>query len=207
MISRLVPAVLAAALLAPAAADASIVTIEGQYGIARPPSANLSSAIAGASDERDLAESSLQLAGGDILLNLGLLQIGAIADTTFGDGVTQTAVGGLFGVRLGDELRLDLLGEVGGHRFGNVLEDQSIVTGSSASEWLMYVGVRPGVAYRFDFVPGGPGLVVGVWGFARWDVTDKDVGVSLGDPASASPGTVELGGTTIGATLRLGVEL
>jgi opacity protein-like surface antigen len=205
--TRLLSALLATALLAPATASAAVVTVEALYGLARPPSANLTTAIEGARNERDLSDSSLQLAGGDVIVNLGGMQFGAIVDTTFGDGVTQTALGGLFGFRLGDQLRLDLLGEAGGHRFGNVLDDRSIVTASSSSEWLLYVGVRPGVAYRFDLGPSSAGIVVGVWGFARWDVTDSDVGVTVGDASGASPANVELGGTTIGATLRLGLEL
>jgi hypothetical protein len=156
-------------------------------------------------NDRDLSESSMQIAGGDVLLNLGAFQLGAIVDTTFGDGIKQTAVGGLLGFRLGDKLRLDLLGEAGGHRFGNVLDDPSIVTGSSTDEWLFYVGVRPGIAYRLG--SGGTGILLGVWGFARWDVTDRRVGVTVGDATGTSPADVELGGTTIGATLRLGIEL
>ena len=204
MIRSVLSALALAALVAPGAARAASVTVEGQYGISRPPSADVNSAIGGVTTNlSDLAESSLQVAGGDVLLSFGGFQIGAVADTTFGDGVTQTAVGGLFGFRIGDELRLDLLGEVGGQRYGNVLEDQSIVTASSTSEWLLYVGVRPGVAYRFDVVPGS-GIVLGVWGFARWDLTDATVDVNVGD--TESPASIDLGGTTIGATLRLGVE-
>lgn len=207
MVRALVGALVAMTLVTPSSAAAAVFTLEGFYGIARPPSADLSSAVAGATGARDIADSSLQIAGGDVLVNLGGFQFGAIADTTFGgDGGTQTAVGGLLGFRLGDDLRLDLLGEVGGHRFGNLLEDESVLTSSSASEWLLYVGVRPGVAYRIDLAPT-TGLIVGVWGFARWDVTDKTVAVNVGDPVSGSPANLELGGTSIGATLRVGIEL
>jgi hypothetical protein len=206
MSRTLLSALVTISLAAPAAAAAATLTVEGFYGLARPPEANLRAAVVGAQDERDLADSSLQLAGGDVLVNLGGFQLGAIVDTTFGDGVTQTAVGGLLGFRLGDDLRLDLLGEVGGHRFGNVLDDPSIVTASSTSEWLMYVGVRPGIAYRVDVAPT-IGLIVGVWGFARWDVTDKSIALDVGQAGSTSPADLDLGGTTIGATFRLGVEV
>jgi hypothetical protein len=204
---RLFLAVLVAGVVAPASAAASVFTIEAIYGIARPPSADLRSAVEGARAERDLAEDSLQIVGGDVLLNLGGLQLGAIVDTTIGDGINQTAVGGLVGFRVGDKLRLDLLGEVGGHRFGNVLDDRSVVTASSRSDWLLYVGVRPGVAYRIDLAPGSAGIIVGVWGFARWDVTDSTVPVTVADPSGSSPANLDLGGTSIGATLRFGLEL
>ena len=202
MVRRWSPALVLAALLAPAAAQAASLTVEGFYGLARPPSADLRSAVSGAREARDLAESSTQLVGGDVLLGLGAFQLGAVGDTTIEDGIRQTAIGGLAGFRFGDRLRLDLLGEVGGHRYGDVLEDPAIVTGSSADEWLLYVGVRPGLAFRF-----GPGIVLGIWGFARWDVSDRDLRVQVGDAGGSSPATVELGGTTIGATVRLGFGL
>jgi hypothetical protein len=150
-----------AILLTPHTVRAGIA-IEGLYGIARPPDANFSAAVSGAANDEDLSESSLQIAGGTLLLNLGALELGAIVDKTFGDGVTQSAIGGLVGLRLGDKLRLDLLGEAGGHRFGDVIDNPSVVTASSADEWLFYVGLRPGLAYRIDLVPG-VGLLVGVW--------------------------------------------
>jgi hypothetical protein len=190
-----------AVLLSPHAVHAGIA-IEGLYGVARPPEANVN--ISGA--VQDLSESSLQIAGATLLLNLGAFELGAVADKTFGDGVTQSALGALVGLRLGDKLRLDLLGEAGGHRFGDFTEDPSIVTASSTDEWLFYVGLRPGLAYRLDLVPG-LGILIGVWGYVRWDVTDKNVPVTVGGPGGvAQASDVELGGTTIGATLRAGIE-
>jgi hypothetical protein len=193
-----------AILLSPHAVHAG-VAIEGLYGFARPPDANFSAAVSGAANDKDLSESSLQIAGATLLLNLGALELGAVADKTFGDGVTQSALGALLGLRLGDKLRLDLLGEAGGHRFGDITEDPSIVTASSTDEWLFYVGLRPGLAYRLDLVPG-LGILVGIWGYVRWDVTDKSVPVTVSGTTGVAPGDVELGGTTIGATLRAGIE-
>jgi hypothetical protein len=184
----------------------AIVALEGLYGFVRPPAADFRAAVAGAAAEDDLSESSLQIAGATLLLDLGLLELGAIVDQTFGDGPQQTAVGGLFGLRLGDKLRLDLLGEAGGHRFGDVTDDPSVVTRSSSDEWLFYVGLRPGLAYRIDLLPG-VGVLVGVWGFVRWDVTDKKVPITVRAGTGTAAGDVELGGTSIGATLRLGIEL
>jgi hypothetical protein len=194
-----------AALSMPHAASADIA-IEGLYGLVRPPAADFRAAVAGAAADDDLSDSSLQIAGGTVLLGLGGLELGAVIDQTFGDGVTQTALGGLVGLRLGDELRLDLLGEAGGHRFGDVADDPSVVTASSTDEWLFYVGLRPGLAYRVDLVPG-VGLLVGAWGFVRWDVTDKSVPVTVSGASGVAPGEVELGGVSIGAALRLGIVL
>jgi hypothetical protein len=180
------------------------LAIEGLYGFARPPAADFRAAVSGTANDRDLSESSLQIAGGTILVNFGAFEVGALIDTTFGDGVTQTAIGGLVGFRLGDQLRLDLLGEIGGHRFGNFADDPSVVTASSSEEWLLYVGLRPGLAYRIEVgEPGGLGFLLGLWGFVRWDVTEGDTPVTVG--GAGGEGDVELGGTSIGATLRAGI--
>ncbi|BDG02427.1 hypothetical protein [Anaeromyxobacter oryzae] len=179
------------------------VTIEGFYGLERPPSTSFSAAVSGTTSSPDLFSSSLQMAGGDILVDLGGLELGAIVDTTFGSNTaSQTAIGALGGLALGTgSVRLDLLAEAGGHRYGNLASNPEIVTASSTSEWLFYVGLRPGISVKLG---GGP-LSVGLWGFARWDVNSKDVPVTVGSAGSA--GSYKLGGSTIGATLRLGFTL
>jgi len=200
-----VPLLAAIALLTPRPA-AALISIEALYGIARPPSADFRASVSGAVNEPDLFDDSLQIAGGTLLLGLGGLELGVIADTTFASSsASQTAVGGLGGFRFDvGALRVDALAEVGGHRYGSFLEDPSVITASSTEEWLLYLGLRPGVAFRFG--TGRPGVLVGVWGFARWDVSDKHVPVTVSSAGGAAPGTVKLGGTSIGATLRLGLE-
>jgi hypothetical protein len=198
-------ALAAVAILSMPHAARADVAIEGLYGFARPPDADFRAAVAGAAADDDLSDSSLQIAGGTVLLGLGALELGAVIDKTFGDGVTQTALGALAGLRLGDKLRLDLLGEAGGHRFGDFTDDPSVVTASSSDEWLFYVGLRPGLAYRIDLAPA-VGLLVGAWGFVRWDVTDKTVPITVRG-AAAAPGNLELGGVSIGAALRAGIVL
>jgi hypothetical protein len=199
MLRRTALALSAIALLTPGAARA-VLTIEGFYGAARPPEANFRAALGGAVNDQDLSDDTLQIAGGDLLLNFGGFQLGAIVDQTFGDGVDQTAVGGLLGFRLGDRLRLDLLGEAGGHRFGSI--GDNVPDADDADQWLFYLGLRPGLAYRIG--SGTSGIILGVWGFVRWDVTDDRVPLTVG---GARVGDVDLGGTSIGATLRLGFEL
>jgi hypothetical protein len=200
----------AIALLAPAIAAAQEADrggvdlgIELLYGASWPPAADFESAVGGV-DSGNLSDDTSQIVGGTVLLRFGILDIGAIVDTTISDrGPDQTAIGALAGIRLGDKLRLDLLGEIGGQHYGNVFEDSDVVTGSTKEQWLMYVGLRPGVAYRLG--SEGMGLVVGVWGFVRWDLTDKTVPVNAGSGVP-SAGDVDLGGTTIGATARVGIE-
>jgi hypothetical protein len=183
----------AVALLAPATAHAADFSIEALYGIAFPPAADFESAVEDVDDD-DLSEDSAQIVGGTLLLSFGLLEVGAILDATIPDrGPDQTAIGALGGIRLGEKFRVDLLGEIGGQRYGNVFEDSDVVTDSTEEQWLLYVGLRPGIAYRFG-AEDGIGVVLGVWGFVQ---------VSAGDETQ---GDVELGGTTLGATLRAGIE-
>jgi hypothetical protein len=204
MRSKPIAILAAVALLAPVTADAASVSIEALYGPSWPPAADFSSAISGV-NSGDVSEDTSQIAGGTILLNFGLLELGAIIDATVSDDrPKQTAIGALAGIRLGDKLRLDLLGEIGGQRYGSVFEDSDVVTGSTSEQWLMYVGLRPGIAYRFGS-NDGVGVILGLWGYARWDLTDESVPVTAAGGAP-SPGEVELGGTTIGATLRVGLE-
>jgi hypothetical protein len=190
----------ALALAAPAAARATSLRIEGFYGLEQPPATSFSAATSGSAS--DLYKSSLQLAGGDVLVNLGGLELGAIIDSTFGDNTaSQTALGALGGVGLElGPFKIDLLAEAGGHRYGNFASNPDVVTSSTSEQWLFYVGLRPGATIQLV----GP-LFVGLWLFARWDVTSHDLPVTVGSAKSA--GSYSLGGTTIGATLRLGVAL
>lgn len=159
--------------------------------------------MSGAESAPNLFDSSLQLAGGDVLLNLGGLELGAVADTTFGHHTaSQTAIGALGGVALAlAPVKIDLLVEAGGHRYGDFVSDPRIVTASSTDQWFFYVGLRPGIRIQLG---DGP-FFAGVWGFVRWDVTSKGLPVTVGSARSA--GSYELGGTTIGATLRLGLQI
>lgn len=205
MIRRLAPLALAALALAPRAASA-LISADVFYGLTRPPSASFSSAVSGAQNP-DLIASSLQIAGGDVLLHLGTLELGAIVDTSFKSGsASQTALGALAGVGFDlASLRLEALGEIGGQRYGDFLKNPDIVTASSKSEWLAYVGLRPGVAYRFGGF-GPAGLLVGLWGFVRWDLTTSNVPVTVASASGTSPGSVKLGGATIGAVARVGLD-
>jgi hypothetical protein len=124
-----------------------------------------------------------------------------------GSSTATTTVGGLVGPAfdLGG-LRLEILGELGGRRYGNFLDDPQVVIGGAKEAWLVYVGARPGLSVHF-----GTGLkfVVGVWAFGRWDLSKKSVPVTYTPAGSSTPvsASYELGGSTYGASLRLGIML
>ncbi len=190
---------LAAALLTPDLARGAGLTIEGFYGLTRPPETSISNAL----EDRNIFDDSLQLAGADVLIRLGLFEFGAIADVNWGEGsATQSAIGGLAGIALPlGPARLDLLGELGGQRYGNLARNPNLAGNDTGDKWLAYLGLRPGLAFK---VGGpGPGLSVGVWTFARWDLQKENVPVSF---EGGGTGDYELGGVTLGATLRVGVD-
>ncbi len=209
MTRRIVPILAAVVLAVPSAARAAI-SLEGFYGFARPKSDSFSQAISGTANDPHLIADSLNIAGGDLLFHLGLFELGGIIDATWkSNSASQTAIGGLIGIG-GDYagwLRLEALGEVGADRYGNFANNPNIVTSGSSQEWLMYIGLRPGVAVHIPLGDEGKvGALLGVWGFARWDLMTSNVPVTVGNAGSTSPGTIKVGGTTIGAELRLGFE-
>ncbi len=191
-----------ASLLAPSLALGA-GTLEGCYGIARPPSTDFHAGASGAVNDPNLFNDSMQNAGGDLMLNLNWFQFGVIADHTWAkDKASQTAIGGLLGAKIGaGPIRLDLMGEVGGHRFGNL---QSTVN-SGKDQWLAYVGLRPGIAFKLS-PPNEPGLILGLWAWARWDLNAGSVPVTASNAGNVTAGSLKLGGTSIGANVRLGFD-
>ena len=141
--------------------------------------------------------------GATAIVRLGLLDLGVIGELGRpGENNTTTAIGVLGGINLDlRPLRIEALGEAGGHRYGNALENSAVIRDSSRSDWLAYVGLRPGVSVRLGDSP----WLLGVWGFARWDVTSKDVQVTLAD--GSGTGSYKLGGSQFGAQLRFGLTL
>ena len=96
----------------------------------------------------------------------GIVELGRPGKTN-----TTTILGAVGGLNFDvGPLRLEALGELGGHRFGDILKDSAVVSQSTREAWLAYVGLRPGLSMRFG--EGGKWLV-GVWAFARWDITSK----------------------------------
>lgn len=202
-------AAIAATLLAVPAPARAFFSLELHYGVERADSTSLKNGIDAALSDSSRLKSSAQIVGGLATLRLGVLELGAVADRTWKkDGPSITAVGGLAGLGFDvGSLRLEALGEAGGRRYGDFLDDPAVITRGSDAEWLAYVGLRPGIAYRAE-LGGGLGLIVGIWGFARWDVTSKDVPVTV-RPSSGLPdsdATYELGGVTFGATGRIGLD-
>jgi len=191
-----------ALLASPALAGGSGLDLSVHYGLDKYDAVGLKSGLGGVRSSGRLKDASTHL-GATVVYRGGLLELGVIGEIgrPGKDGSTTLlgALGGL-GFDLG-ALRLEALGEVGAHKYGDVLKDPAVVTRSKSEAWLVSVGLRPGLSLRF-----GPGdiLLVGVWAFARWDVTSQDVQVNLTGTGNS---TYKLGGSQFGAAVRAGISL
>jgi hypothetical protein len=145
-----------------------------------------------------------QTYGATAILRFGALSVGALAERGRpGRANATTTIGALAGLNLPlGRLQLDALGELGGQRYGDALHDPGVIVDSDRADWLAYVGLRPGISIHLG---ERGGLLVGIWGYARWDVMEKDVKVTLAN--GTGNGTYTLGGTQLGAALRLGFSL
>ena len=196
-----------ALVAAPARAEppGSGIDLSIHYGADKYSSVGLRSGLSGTdfTSSQQLDDTS-QSVGATIIGRLGMLDLGVIGELGRpGKRSTTSVLGALGGlnVNLG-ALRLEALGELGGHRYGNALRNPDVIGDSTRSDWLAYAGLRPGVAVRL----GESGTwFLGVWGFARWDLTSKNVQVTLQDGSGF--GSYKLGGSQYGAALRLGVSL
>lgn len=153
-------------------------------------------------DDQELRSAS-QTYGVTGILRMGMLDVGALAEVGRpGKPNSTSAIAALVGLNLLiGSLQLDALGELGGHRYGDALHNPAVIVDSDRSDWLAYVGLRPGISLHLG---QGGNVLFGIWGYARWDVNSKDVPVTLAN--GTGDGTYELGGTQFGAALRLGLS-
>jgi hypothetical protein len=154
-------------------------------------------------DAQQLRDASLTY-GATAVLRLGGLSVGALAERGRpGRTNATTTLGALAGINLLlGRVQLDLLGEVGGQRYSDALYNSAVILDTHRADWLAYVGLRPGVSVHFG---ERGGVLLGLWGFARRNVMNKDVRVTLADGSGS--GAYDLGGTQYGLALRLGFSL
>lgn len=103
--------------------------------------------------------------GGDVLLDLGGLGLGALVDKrTSGADLWSGSILAGFLIDLLPSFRIEALGEFGrrGADFGDIFN----------SNGFTFVGVRPGVSFRLVPSP----LRIGVTGIVRWPTSNGDFG-------------------------------
>lgn len=189
-----------ALLASPALAGGdSALDLTLHFGADKYDAVGLKSGLGGVSSSGRLRDASTHV-GATAIYWSGMGEIGVIGEIGRpGKDGSTTLLGALGGLGFGlGAFRLEALGELAAHRYGDVLQDSTVVTRSKSEAWLVSVGLRPGLSMTF-----GP-VLVGVWGFARWDVTSQDVQVNLG---GSNNSTYKLGGSQFGAALRAGFRL
>ena len=191
-------------LCAPALAAAETFSAEVYGGLNKTDAVSLKSGQLPSLSDKALLKSSSTQFGLLASLKLDTWRVGALAELGLNKGsASTTTLGAVVGPDIGfGPLHLEVMGELGGRRYGNFLEDPQIVRQGAKEAWLVYLGLRPGVSVRLGLV------YVGVWAFARWDVTSKNVAVTY-TPSGGAPtaGSYKLGGSTFGGSLRLGIAL
>jgi hypothetical protein len=161
----------------------------------------------GSEDGRDLLEGNFNAVGASAVLRLGWLDLGALYEGTLLDRharseVLTPLVG--FAWNVTDKVRLDVLGELGGHRINDIGRGNDLLAEPPKTVWLPYVGVRPTLSYR---LPVGPTrLVFSATPFARWDLVKKEVVIQTSS-GPASHTVYEAGGTAFGLVGGIGIEI
>jgi hypothetical protein len=162
---RLLAAALLAALLSTpglARADDSWgLSLQLLGGVSRYDVGGLKAGIA--NQGAAMLKENASMLGGMALLRLGAPDLGVIYEggkiTSSADSAVLTPVVGL-ALPLGETVRIDLLGELGGHKISNISTTNNGLDYSQAKAvWLPYVGARPMLTLR---LPVGPVKLVGV---------------------------------------------
>lgn len=149
--------------------------------------------------DQDALDGTLDTYGASALLRLGWLDVGALYEGSFSESTDSFVLTPLVGFKwdVTDVLRVDFLGELGGHRVTHLGAD-------AESVWLPYVGVRPTLSLR---LPLGPvRVVLSGAPFARWDLVEEEVVVPSSSGADTHS-TYDVGGTTFGVVGGIGLEI
>ncbi len=196
MLLLAVPTTSAAGVLGPLS-----LTLEGFGGAQRVDPLHLAGGTASSTPSADdLLTRTVDAIGVSVIAKTSFLEVGLSYDRSWTPPSTQistlTPLAGL-AVDVWD-LRLEVLAEYGGHRYGQVAGSRERLT-------VGFVGVRPGLSLR---IPIGPvRLVVGAWFFSRWNLSTYSVAVPAPPPGVGTTVFENGRGPTIGVAGRLGLEL
>ena len=203
ILALLQAAALAAAGGARADESSWSLTLGGWAGAAKYDVLGLEHGVSSLNGQ-DLLAGTHPVAGGSAVVRVGPLELGALYEGTLSEhDATSDVITPLFGfaLDLSERWRLELLGEVGGHRISWTASDP---LGSVHTVWLPYIGARPSLALRLP--AGGLRLVLSVTPFARWDLARRQVDVQSSSGTSTRT-TYDVGGTTFGLVGGVGIEI
>ncbi len=178
------------------------LTLEGWYGIQRVDPLHVVGGTASVTPSSDdLLAGRVDALGVSFIAKASFLEVGLSFDSSVtAPRTTISTLTPLAGVAVDVwDLRLELLAEYGGHRYGRI-------AGSNERVTVAFAGVRPGISLRLPI--GGPvRLVVGAWLLARWNTSSFDVAVTAPPPAVGTTVYRNGLGRTLGVVGRLGLEL
>jgi hypothetical protein len=151
----------------------------------------------------DLLHGNVRALGVSLLVRYRWFDLGFLYEGSILRPQTDTAIfTPLIGARLriAENVRFDLLGELGGHQFVGVGLSDGVTATEAKTVWVPFVGLRPTLTFTapigwlrasFSAVP-----------FARWDLVKKDVQV-----VGSTVETWSVGGTAYGIAVGVGVEI
>ena len=98
--------------------------------------------------------------GATAIIWRGVAELGAIGELGRpGKNGTTSLLGALGGLGFdAGSFRLEALGELGAHRYGDLLNGSYVMERSKSEAWLVSAGLRPGLSVRFGpprYAPGG----------------------------------------------------
>ncbi len=204
----------AAALCAPLAARADAspraswsLTLTVWDGLSRYDVLGLRHGIGtvGSQDKQDLLDGNFNAMGAQAVMRIKWFELGLLYEGTLVDsGASSEIVTPLVGFKwdVAESLRLDFLGELGGHKITNIGSGNAIAT-ETRTVWLPSLGFRPSLSYRIAVGPTR--VVLALTPFARWDLVKKDVNVSTSVQDEYIP--YRAGGTTFGIVGGVGLEI
>ena len=178
------------------------LTLEAWGGVQRgDPLRVVGGTAAAAATAEDRLDGTFDAIGVTLIAKTSFLEVGLSFDQSFTPARTKVSTltplaGFAFDLSM---LRFELLAEYGGHRYGSVAGSRERVT-------VGFVGVRPGVSLRLPLA-GSLRLVIGAWGFSRWNLSGDDVAVPATPPAVGTTVYRTGLGPTLGVVGRLGLEL
>ncbi len=200
----------AAALASPRASRAHdgswSVTVSAWAGLSRYDVLGLKHGVGdvGSGERQDLIDGNFNALGAQAVVRIGWLDLGLLYEGTLvnrsADSEVVTPLVG-FKWDVARTMRLDFIGELGGHKIANIGSGNALAT-ETRTVWLPSLGVRPGISYRMPV--GSVHLVLSLTPFARWDLVKEQVDVQSG---SGSWTSYEAGGSTFGLVGAVGLEM
>jgi hypothetical protein len=156
---------------------------------------------------RDLLSGNVRAMGASFVVRLGWFDVGVLYEGSILRSKTDSTVFTPFagvGAQLTQNVRVDLVGELGGHQLSHVGASDGVSTTDSRNVWLPYAGLRPSLSLAVPI--GRLRTLVTAAPYARWDLLGSKVNVSVRGFGGGID-SYDVGGVTYGVAFGFGIEL